>query len=212
MIAVRRGQHERRVATVERIAHAGARRTVSVRGAIRSDYKLYVRTLLDGKPVEPYFVNSFPPFPKRLSATRSDLGTVVAGTWQGSPSATIGAFRVSGDDAQALVREFAASGEGPRMAEDMNDVSGSGGGLACSILPRIKSRNVGIGTMVPASAPTNSLAVGGNQHIDHNDQSCSAANIASERPLIAWFGSAPDASIRRTFSTCPLTTMWSRGM
>lgn len=35
--------------------------------------------------------------------------------------ATIASFRVSGDDAQALVREFAASGEGPRMAEQMYD-------------------------------------------------------------------------------------------
>jgi type IV secretory pathway TraG/TraD family ATPase VirD4 len=35
---------------------------------------------------------------------------------------TIVTFRVSGDDAKALVREFAASGEGPRMAEDMYDV------------------------------------------------------------------------------------------
>ena len=32
------------------------------------------------------------------------------------------AFRVSGDDAKALVREFAASGEGPRSAEQMFDV------------------------------------------------------------------------------------------
>ena len=36
--------------------------------------------------------------------------------------ATIVSFRVSGDDAKALVREFAASGEGPRMAEDMYNV------------------------------------------------------------------------------------------
>ena len=28
------------------------------------DYKLYLRTLLDGKPVEPFLVDSFPPFPK----------------------------------------------------------------------------------------------------------------------------------------------------
>jgi hypothetical protein len=35
---------------------------------------------------------------------------------------TIVTCRVSGDDAKALVREFAASGEGPRMAEDMYDV------------------------------------------------------------------------------------------
>lgn len=35
--------------------------------------------------------------------------------------ATLVSFRVSGDDAQALVREFAASGEGPRMAEQMYD-------------------------------------------------------------------------------------------
>jgi hypothetical protein len=31
-------------------------------------------------------------------------------------------FRVSGTDAHALVREFAASGEGLRMADDMYDV------------------------------------------------------------------------------------------
>ncbi len=36
--------------------------------------------------------------------------------------ATIVSFRVSGDDAHALVREFAASGEGPRLAGDMFDV------------------------------------------------------------------------------------------
>lgn len=36
--------------------------------------------------------------------------------------ATIVSFRVSGDDAKALVREFAASGEGPRLAEEMFDV------------------------------------------------------------------------------------------
>jgi Type IV secretion-system coupling protein DNA-binding domain len=36
--------------------------------------------------------------------------------------ATIVSFRVSGNDAQALVREFAASGEGPRMAEGMFDI------------------------------------------------------------------------------------------
>jgi len=36
--------------------------------------------------------------------------------------ATIVSFRVSGEDAHALLREFAASGEGPRMAEDMWDI------------------------------------------------------------------------------------------
>src|SRR5207237_476166 len=36
--------------------------------------------------------------------------------------ATIVSFRVSGDDAQALVREFAASGEGPRMTDQMFDI------------------------------------------------------------------------------------------
>jgi hypothetical protein len=36
--------------------------------------------------------------------------------------ASIVSFRVSGDDAKALVREFAASGEGPRLAEGMFDV------------------------------------------------------------------------------------------
>jgi hypothetical protein len=36
--------------------------------------------------------------------------------------ATIISFRVSGEDAQALVREFAASGEGPRTAEQSFDV------------------------------------------------------------------------------------------
>jgi len=36
--------------------------------------------------------------------------------------ATIVSFRVSGDDAKALVREFASSGDGPRLAEDMYDV------------------------------------------------------------------------------------------
>jgi hypothetical protein len=35
--------------------------------------------------------------------------------------ATIVSFRVSGEDAQALVREFAASGEGPRLAEQSFD-------------------------------------------------------------------------------------------
>ena len=28
------------------------------------DYKLYVRTLLDGRPQDPFLVQSFPPFPK----------------------------------------------------------------------------------------------------------------------------------------------------
>jgi type IV secretory pathway TraG/TraD family ATPase VirD4 len=36
--------------------------------------------------------------------------------------ATIVSFRVSGEDAKALVREFAASGEGPRTAEQVFDV------------------------------------------------------------------------------------------
>ena len=36
--------------------------------------------------------------------------------------ATIVSFRVSGDDAKALVREFGASGEGPRLATDAFDV------------------------------------------------------------------------------------------
>jgi hypothetical protein len=36
--------------------------------------------------------------------------------------ATIVSFRVSGDDAKALVREFAASGEGPWLADQMYDV------------------------------------------------------------------------------------------
>jgi type IV secretory pathway TraG/TraD family ATPase VirD4 len=36
--------------------------------------------------------------------------------------ATIASFRVSGEDARALVREFAASGEGPRSAEQMYDL------------------------------------------------------------------------------------------
>jgi type IV secretory pathway TraG/TraD family ATPase VirD4 len=36
--------------------------------------------------------------------------------------ASIVSFRVSGDDAKALVREFAASGEGPRLATEMFDV------------------------------------------------------------------------------------------
>ena len=36
--------------------------------------------------------------------------------------ATIVSFRVSGDDAKALVREFAASGEGPRTAEQAYDI------------------------------------------------------------------------------------------
>lgn len=36
--------------------------------------------------------------------------------------ASIVSFRVSGDDAKALVREFAVSGEGPRLAEGMFDV------------------------------------------------------------------------------------------
>lgn len=37
--------------------------------------------------------------------------------------ATIVSFRVSGDDAKALVREFAASGEGPRLADGMFDLT-----------------------------------------------------------------------------------------
>lgn len=36
--------------------------------------------------------------------------------------ATIVSFRVSGEDAKALVREFAASGEGPRTAEQAYDI------------------------------------------------------------------------------------------
>ena len=36
--------------------------------------------------------------------------------------ATLVSFRVSGDDAQALVREFGASGEGPRLVDDMYNV------------------------------------------------------------------------------------------
>lgn len=36
--------------------------------------------------------------------------------------ATLVSFRVSGNDAEALVKEFAASGEGPRLAEDAFDV------------------------------------------------------------------------------------------
>lgn len=36
--------------------------------------------------------------------------------------ATIVSFRVSGDDAKELVREFAASGEGPRLTNQMNDL------------------------------------------------------------------------------------------
>ena len=36
--------------------------------------------------------------------------------------ATIVSFRVSGDDAKALVREFAASGEGPQTGETMFDL------------------------------------------------------------------------------------------
>ncbi len=35
---------------------------------------------------------------------------------------TIGSFRVSANDAKEIVREFAASGEGPRLAEQMNDL------------------------------------------------------------------------------------------
>ena len=36
--------------------------------------------------------------------------------------ATIVSFRVSGDDAKALVHEFAASGEGPRLTDQMYDI------------------------------------------------------------------------------------------
>jgi hypothetical protein len=36
--------------------------------------------------------------------------------------ATIASFRVSGDDAKALVREFGSSGEGPRLTDQMFDV------------------------------------------------------------------------------------------
>jgi type IV secretory pathway TraG/TraD family ATPase VirD4 len=35
---------------------------------------------------------------------------------------TLASFRVSADDAKALVREFAVSGEGPRLADQMNDL------------------------------------------------------------------------------------------
>jgi hypothetical protein len=36
------------------------------------DYKLYVRTLLQGRPQEPYLVDGFPPFPKDGSETTAD--------------------------------------------------------------------------------------------------------------------------------------------
>ena len=36
--------------------------------------------------------------------------------------ATIVSFRVSGEDAKALIREFAASGEGPRLTDQMYDL------------------------------------------------------------------------------------------
>ena len=46
---------------------------------------------------------------KMLSAVFGNCGTIVS-------------FRVSNDDATALVREFAASGEGPRLATEMFDI------------------------------------------------------------------------------------------
>jgi len=37
------------------------------------DYKLYVRTLLHGRPQEPYLVDGFPPFPKDGKEAPADL-------------------------------------------------------------------------------------------------------------------------------------------
>ena len=36
------------------------------------DYKLYVRTLLNGRPEEPYLVDGFPPFEKSGKETTAD--------------------------------------------------------------------------------------------------------------------------------------------
>jgi TraM recognition site of TraD and TraG len=46
---------------------------------------------------------------KMISAVFGNCGTIIS-------------FRVSHDDAQALVREFAASGEGPRLTDQMYDI------------------------------------------------------------------------------------------
>src|SRR5207249_7862243 len=39
------------------------------------DYKLYVRTLLNGRPQEPFMVDSFPPFPKGGDETTAEIVT-----------------------------------------------------------------------------------------------------------------------------------------
>lgn len=36
------------------------------------DYKLYIRTLLDGRPQEPFLVRNFPPFSKSGSETTAE--------------------------------------------------------------------------------------------------------------------------------------------
>ena len=36
------------------------------------DYKLYIRTLLNGRPQEPFLVESFPPFAKSGKETTAD--------------------------------------------------------------------------------------------------------------------------------------------
>ena len=73
-------------------------------------------------------------FPSILSESRKYALALTVGTQtltqlpEGSIEAVFGncatiiSFRVSGDDAKALVREFAASGEGPRSAEQMFDL------------------------------------------------------------------------------------------
>jgi hypothetical protein len=73
-------------------------------------------------------------FPSILSESRKYALALTVGTQtltqlpEGSIEAVFGncatiiSFRVSGDDAKALVREFGASGEGPRSAEQMYDL------------------------------------------------------------------------------------------
>lgn len=57
--------------------------------------------------------------------------------------ATIGTFRVSGEDAKALVREFAASGEGPRTAEELSDLV-----LPATVLQNLPDHQLYIRTLV----------------------------------------------------------------
>ena len=55
--------------------------------------------------------------------------------------ATLVSFRVSGQDAKTLVREFAASGEGPKTVEQQFDVIGPASGPASSPSRRRTTRS-----------------------------------------------------------------------